>query len=144
MIKTYLDKANETLQRLITLTQEDIKQIQAGNHKGVSASVDEKTALVAEFTAIKKQIDSTLLELSENGTKNLTQILDAEDKEKLASFKSHLEELHKINKEYAKSVLIVKDFLDGLLNTMFDNGSGTNNAYGDKKTTPESLFKINV
>ncbi|MEE6577065.1 flagellar protein FlgN, partial [Campylobacter coli] len=47
-------------------------------------------------------------------------------------------------KEYAKFVLIVKDFLDGLVNKMFDINDGTNNAYGDKKTNPESIFKINV
>ncbi|EAJ6402416.1 flagellar protein FlgN, partial [Campylobacter jejuni] len=40
--------------------------------------------------------------------------------------------------------LIVKDFLDGLVNKMFDINDGTNNAYGDKKTNPESIFKINV
>ncbi|TQR34561.1 flagellar protein FlgN [Campylobacter sp. MIT 99-7217] len=144
MIKTYLENANTILDELIALTEDDITQIQAGKHSGVKASVDKKTALIQKFTNVKKQIDQSLLELSENGSKNLAEILDDEDKEKLASFKQRLQELHKINKEYAKYVLIVKDFLDGLLNTMFDNGSGTNNAYGDKKTTPESLFKLNV
>ncbi|MEE6577115.1 aminoacyl-histidine dipeptidase, partial [Campylobacter coli] len=48
------------------------------------------------------------------------------------------EHLSIVHKEYAKFVLIVKDFLDGLVNKMFDINVGTNNAYGDKKTNPES------
>lgn len=71
-------------------------------------------------------------------------MLDEEDKQKLDELKKNLQTLHTTNKEYAKFVLIVKDFLDGLVNKMFDINDGTNNAYGDKKTTPESIFKINV
>lgn len=144
MIKKYLDESNELLNKLITLTQEDIENIQKGDHKPVAESVEKKTKLIAEFSAVKKSLDDALVKLSDNGSKNLADLLDEEDKEKLGEFKKSLEELHSKNKEYAKFVLIVKDFLDGLLNTMFENGSGTNNAYGDKKTTPDSIFKMNV
>lgn len=144
MIKNYLDKSNELLDKLIQQTQDDIQHIQQGKHEQVNQSVENKNKLIAEFQKVKKELDDVLIHLSEGGKKNLAQLLDEEDKARLALFKKKLENLHNINKEYAKLVLVIKNFFDGLLNTMFDNGSGTNNAYGDKKTTPDSLFKMKV
>lgn len=144
MIKEQLSKANALLEELIKITQDDISNIKEAKHDKVSASVEAKNKLIAQFQNAKKELDQSLLKLSQQGSKNLAQLLDTEDKNQLALMKANLEKLHAINKEYAKLVLIVKDFFDGLLNTMFENKNGTNNAYGDKKTELESLFKINV
>ncbi|EAI3379123.1 flagellar protein FlgN, partial [Campylobacter coli] len=130
--------------KLIELTQEDIENIKIAKHDTVASSVEEKNKLISEFSAAKKKLDSALVELNNSSTKGLSELLDEEDKQKLDELKKNLQTLHTTNKEYAKFVLIVKDFLDGLVNKMFDINDGTNNAYGDKKTTPESIFKINV
>ncbi|EAI3905416.1 flagellar protein FlgN [Campylobacter lari] len=144
MIKQHLDKTNSILEKLINLTLEDIAQIQAANHQHVSKSVEEKTKLVNDFQIAKKNLDKALVELSNQGNnKGLDELLDDEDKEKLALLKQNLNTLHQKNKEYAKLALIIKNFYDNLLNTMFEQ-NGTNNAYGDNKTIPDSLFKINV
>ncbi|EAJ0348438.1 flagellar protein FlgN [Campylobacter lari] len=144
MVKQYLDKTNSILEKLINLTLEDIAQIQAANHQHVSKSVEEKTKLVNDFQIAKKNLDKALVELSNQGNnKGLDELLDDEDKEKLALLKQNLNTLHQKNKEYAKLALIIKNFYDNLLNTMFEQ-NGTNNAYGDNKTIPDSLFKINV
>lgn len=144
MLKQRLDEVNAILTKLIELTQEDIENIKIAKHDTVASSVEEKNKLIAEFSAAKKRLDSALVELNNSSTKGLSELLDEEDKQKLDLLKKNLQTLHTINKEYAKFVLIVKDFLDGLVNKMFDMNDGTNNAYGDKKTTPESIFKINV
>ncbi len=144
MLKQRLDEVNAILTKLIELTQEDIENIKIAKHDTVASSVEEKNKLIAEFSAAKKRLDSALVELNNNSTKGLSELLDEEDKQKLDLLKKNLQTLHTTNKEYAKFVLIVKDFLDGLVNKMFDMNDGTNNAYGDKKTTPESIFKINV
>lgn len=144
MLKQRLDEVNAILTKLIELTQEDIENIKIAKHETVASSVEEKNKLIAEFSAAKKQLDSALVELNNSSTKGLSELLDEEDKQKLDLLKKNLQTLHTTNKEYAKFVLIVKDFLDGLVNKMFDMNDGTNNAYGDKKTTPESIFKINV
>ncbi|EAI3389145.1 flagellar protein FlgN [Campylobacter coli] len=144
MLKQRLDEVNAILTKLIELTQEDIENIKIAKHDTVASSVEEKNKLIAEFSAAKKRLDSALVELNNSSTKGLSELLDEEDKRKLDLLKKNLQTLHTTNKEYAKFVLIVKDFLDGLVNKMFDMNDGTNNAYGDKKTTPESIFKINV
>ncbi|TEY03956.1 flagellar export chaperone FlgN [Campylobacter sp. US33a] len=144
MIKQYLDTANSILEKLIKLTESDINDIQNAKHENVAKSVEEKNKLIAEFQLAKKQLDDELIRLNNSNPKGFIELLDDEDKTKLAELKQNLQTLHSKNKEYAKFVLIVKDFFDGLLNTMFENGNGMNNAYGDKKTELESLFKINV
>ncbi|EAI3763957.1 flagellar protein FlgN [Campylobacter coli] len=144
MLKQRLDEVNAILTKLIELTQEDIENIKIAKHETVASSVEEKNKLITEFSAAKKRLDSALVELNNSSTKGLSELLDEEDKQKLDLLKKNLQTLHTTNKEYAKFVLIVKDFLDGLVNKMFDINDGTNNAYGDKKTTPESIFKINV
>ncbi len=144
MLKQKLDEVNAILTKLIELTQEDIENIKIAKHETVASSVEEKNKLITEFSAAKKRLDSALVELNNSSTKGLSELLDEEDKQKLDLLKKNLQTLHTTNKEYAKFVLIVKDFLDGLVNKMFDMNDGTNNAYGDKKTTPESIFKINV
>lgn len=144
MLKQRLDEVNAILTKLIELTQKDIENIKIAKHDTVASSVEEKNKLIAEFSAAKKRLDSALVELNNSSTKGLSELLDEEDKQKLDLLKKNLQTLHTTNKEYAKFVLIVKDFLDGLVNKMFDMNDGTNNAYGDKKTTPESIFKINV
>lgn len=144
MVKQHLDETNSILEKLINLTLEDITQIQAANHQHVSKSVEEKTKLVNDFQIAKKNLDKALVELSNQGNnKGLDELLDDEDKEKLAFLKQNLNTLHQKNKEYAKLALIIKNFYDNLLNTMFEQ-NGTNNAYGDQKIIPDSLFKINV
>ncbi|ECW8954274.1 flagellar protein FlgN [Campylobacter lari] len=144
MVKQHLDETNSILEKLINLTLEDITQIQVANHQHVSKSVEEKTKLVNDFQIAKKNLDKALVELSNQGNnKGLDELLDDEDKEKLALLKQNLNTLHQKNKEYAKLALIIKNFYDNLLNTMFEQ-NGTNNAYGDQKTIPDSLFKINV
>ena len=144
MLKKRLDEVNEILSKLISLTLEDIENIKVAKHESVAPSVDEKNKLIAQFINSKKQLDAALVELNNSSTKGLSELLDDEDKEKLDLLKKNLQTLHSKNKEYAKLVLIVKDFLDGLVNKMFNVNDGTNNAYGDKKTNPESIFKINV
>ena len=56
-----------------------------------------------------------------------------------------LRTLQEKNKDYAKLVLAVKNYFDELINTLFDDINGTDNAYGrDKKANLDALFKINV
>ena len=144
MIKKYLDESNLLLDKLIELTKEDIENIKLAKHDTVAQSVENKNNLIKEFQLVKKKLDDALIELSEGGSKDLAALLDDEDKEKLGEFKKRLKELHKFNKEYAKLVVVVKGFFDGLLNNMFDGQSGTDNAYSKKNTEIDSLFKINV
>ncbi len=145
MLKKNLDEVNAILEKLLALTEEELTDIKIAKHENVSANVEKKNKLISEFVATKKRLDQSLVELNNSSSKGLSAMLDEEDKNKLDALKKNLKNLHEKNKEYAKLVLIVKDFFDGLIDKMFDTqGVGTNNAYGNKKDTPQSIFKINV
>ena len=144
MIEHHLSESIKVLDKLIALTQEDIANIKVAKHASVEQSVQQKTELIKEFKSIKKELDDDLIRLSDGGKKNLAQILTDKDKEQLGEFKKKLKTLHEKNKEYAKLVLVVKNYFDGLVNALFDDGSGTDNAYKDTKANLSSLFKMNV
>lgn len=144
MIEQHLNESIEILDKLITLTEDDIANIKAAKHGSVEQSVLQKNELIKAFQNTKKCLDDDLIKLSDNGKTNLAQILTDKDKEQLGEFKKRLKILHEKNKEYAKLVLVVKNYFDGLISTLFDEGSGTNNAYKDTKVNVDSLFKMNV
>lgn len=144
MIEHHLSQSIAILDKLIALTQEDIANIKAAKHTSVEQSVQQKTELIKEFQSTKKCLDDDLIRLSDGGKKNLAQILTDKDKEQLSEFKKKLKVLQEKNKEYAKLVLVVKNYFDGLVNALFDEGSGTDNAYKNTKVNFNSLFKINV
>lgn len=144
MIEKHLSESIEILDKLIALTEQDINHIKAAKHGSVEQSVQQKTELIKDFQDTKKQLDDELIRLSDNGKKNLAEILTDKDKEQLGEFKKKLKNLHEKNKEYAKLVLVVKNYFDGLIGAMFGEESGTDNAYKDTKANLNSLFKINV
>lgn len=144
MIEKQLDDINGVLQKLIEQTLSDIKAIKDAKHKGVAESVERKNALVAEFETAKAALDAELIKATNRGQKPLGDVLNDADKAKLAEFKQKLPELHAINKDYAKLVLVVKNYFDGLVNAVFTGENGTDNAYNKDKPTFEPLFKINV
>ena len=145
MLKEHLDEVNAILDKLIALTEEDLENIKIAKHESVAPNVEKKNKLITEFVNAKKKLDLSLVQLNNSSTKGLSEMLDEEDKNKLDLLKKNLQTLYTKNKEYAKLVLIVKDFLDGLIDKMFDiHSNGTDNAYRNKKDIPESIFKINV
>lgn len=144
MIAAKLDEIIAILDKLIDLTEQDITHIKEAKHDSVAQSVQSKNELIKAFGETKRQLDDELMRLSGNGKNDLTQILSDEDKAKIGKFKKKLRTLQEKNKEYAKLVLVVKNYFDGLVNALFDEGSGTDNAYKNTKVNFNSLFKINV
>ena len=140
MIAAKLDEIIVILDKLIDLTEQDITHIKEAKHDGVAKSVQSKNELIDAFMANKRRFDDELMRLND-----LTQILSDEDKAKIGEFKKKLRTLQEKNKDYAKLVLAVKNYFDELINTLFDDINGTDNAYGrDKKANLDALFKINV
>ena len=87
MIQKNLNTNIELVDKLIKLTEEDITHIQQGRHDTVAQSVKDKNKLIALFEVSKKELDEILIKLSDNGTKNIAEILDKDDKAKLGEFK---------------------------------------------------------
>jgi len=128
MIKKLLDEAIGELDELINLTMQDIANIKEAKHSSVDESVKKKNALVRAFEDTKRALDKELLRVSkESGTTTLANVLDDEVKSKLVLMRSKLEILHKVNKEYARHVVVVKEFFDSLSKKVF--GTTDNNFY---------------
>lgn len=121
MLKQYISDAINTLDELINITQNDIENIKEAKHSSIDESVKSKTSLVKKFENIKKELDKELVSISKlNDSKNLADILDDEVKSKLVIMREKLEILNKKNKEYAKHVVLVKDFFDSLTKELFN------------------------
>ena len=144
MLKEYLNQAMGVLDELIALTDEDIKNIKEAKHSTVEESVKKKNELVKKFESVKILLDKELLRASkESEGADLASILDDEVKSNLVSMRGKLEKLHSKNKEYARYVLMVKEFFDGLVSAMFKGQNG-DNGYSKSKHSPETLLKTRV
>jgi hypothetical protein len=144
MLKEYLNQAMGVLDELIALTDEDIKNIKEAKHSTVEESVKKKNELVKKFESVKILLDKELLRASkESEGADLASILDDEVKSNLVSMRGKLEKLHSKNKEYARYVLMVKEFFDGLVSAMFKGQNG-DNGYSKSRPSPETLLKTRV
>ena len=144
MLKEYLNQAMSVLDELIALTDEDINNIKEAKHSAVEESVKKKNELVKKFESVKILLDKELLRASkESEGADLASILDDEVKSNLVSMRGKLEKLHSKNKEYARYVLMVKEFFDGLVSAMFKGQNG-DNGYSKSRPSPETLLKTRV
>ena len=143
MIKKLLDEAIGELDELINLTMQDIANIKEAKHSSVDESVKKKNALVRAFEDTKRALDKELLRVSkESGTTTLANVLDDEVKSKLVLMRSKLEILHKVNKEYVRHVVVVKEFFDSLSKKVF--GTQTNEYGQDGSGTDNNFYKSRV
>ena len=104
-----------------------------------------KERLEAMIETNKKALDAELVKLaSKHAEKNIAELLDDEIKDKLSELRTVLLELKDINREYAKSVVVVKEFFDSLLGVML--GKPTQNSYTDKAlgSSKDEIFKARV
>ena len=145
MIKKYLNDSIESLAKIIALTKEDIENIKQAKHDEVGPHSELKTKLLTAFETNKKALDAELVKLaSKHAEKNIAELLDDEIKDKLSELRTVLLELKDINREYAKSVVVVKEFFDSLVGVML--GKPTQNSYTDKAlgSSKDEIFKARV
>ena len=145
MIKKYLNDSIERLAKIIALTKEDIENIKQAKHDEVGPHSELKTKLLAAFETNKKALDAELVKLaSKHAEKNIAELLDDEIKDKLSELRTVLLELKDVNREYAKSVVVVKEFFDSLVGVML--GKPTQNSYTDKAlgSSKDEIFKARV
>lgn len=140
MVETHLRNSIEILNELVELTKVDIENLKEANHNELDLHSHKKLDLINKFQNEKKLIDSGLIALArENPGVSLTELLSDEVSQNLGILKNTLSELKDLNSKYAKNVLLVKDFYDGLVGAML----GVNQSGGYKpnaKNTGASKF----
>lgn len=146
MIDKHLNDAISILRQIIDLTNTDIANIKVAKHNDVGSHSELKTKLLANFEKTKKDLDNELLKLAQaNPGTNLSSLLSQESKDNLATLRNTLIELKKVNFEYAKNVVVIKEFFDSLVGKML--GKSTNNSYTAKTAVSQNnqdFFKATV
>lgn len=146
MIDKHLNDAISILRQIIDLTNTDIANIKVAKHDDVGPHSELKTKLLANFEKTKKDLDNELLKLAQaNPGTNLSSLLSQESKDNLATLRSTLIELKQVNFEYAKNVVVIKEFFDSLVGKML--GKSTNSSYTAKTALSQNnqdFFKATV
>lgn len=143
MLENYLNDAISLLEELVKITQVDIENIKNANHKDLYDHNKSKNELIKKFEITKSLLDKELIRLvKKHEGKELTDILSEDIKQRLSVLRSTLVCLHNKNKEYGKSVIVVKEFYDSLVKEMF--GVSNSNSYASATLDPEQLCKLKV
>ncbi|MBN2964526.1 hypothetical protein JWV37_07020 [Sulfurospirillum sp. T05] len=140
MLHHYLQSATKDIQSLIQLTQTDIVEIKEARHQHVQERAKLKNDLIQAFQTKKSLLDNELVRLVEkNQGKELSELLSEEEKDGLGTMKEELATLHRLNKEYAKYVVIISEFYNSLLESMFPREM---DGYHKSTPKPASLLKV--
>ncbi len=140
MINHYLKSSIENIEKLIALTLDDIKDIKQANNDAIYKRTKIKDEVISIFESQKLLLDNELVKLMNNNKdKELSELLGSDEKESLELLKSKLQELHKLNKRYARLVIAVNEFYTSLFDKIFSP-----EIENYKKTNPKSLTLLKV
>ncbi len=140
MLNKYLQDATQDIQSLIEITKEDIQDIKQAKHENTFERSKLKNDLIISFEAKKALLDNELVVLAQqNPESDLHEILNDEQNKGLEDFKQSLQELRKLNKDYARFVVIVSEFYNSLLERMFP---GECDGYNKPVTKPATFLKV--
>ncbi len=116
MLSYQLQSAVKELEELISLTEEDIRDIKEANHNPQFERLALKEEKIKSFEHKKAMIDREISKLmTAEPSKNLAELLDDEQHQSLDSLKEKLARLREANHHYAKMVLSVGAFYNTLL-----------------------------
>jgi len=112
MLTNILNKTINTLDNLISVTNEDIENIKKANHNQVFANTDKKEQLANEFSSLKSEIDNILV----SRNKPIEEIFSKEEEVLFNTFREKLFEFNKLHKRFSKLALSVANFYNTLVN----------------------------
>ncbi len=140
MISHYLNNAINNIEDLIKLTKEDIKDIKNARNDEIFKRTKIKDEIIVLFENQKQLLDSELLRImNRNKDKELSEVLSENEKKSLEKLKTKLQELHSINKEYAKFVVVINEFYSSLFDKIFPT-----DIENYKKINPKSFSLLKV
>ncbi len=140
MISHYLDSIIKNIDDLVRLTEDDIDDIKNAKNEAIYNRTKIKDEIITIFENKKLLLDNELVKLIEkNPDKELATILNEEEKKSLEKLKLKLKELHALNKEYAKFVVVVNEFYSSLFDKIFPT-----EMEDYKKISPKSFSLLKV
>ena len=112
MLLNKLSQINEVLDKLISLTNEDITLIKEAKHEELFSHIKIKEDVAKEFSNLKSEIDSILV----SRNRPIESIFSKEEEILFEEFKEKLNQFHSLHKHFAKLALTVNNFYTTLLN----------------------------
>ena len=117
MLINTLQNTIDTLDKLISITLEDIENIKHAEHEEVFKNIKIKENLANKFSELKSQIDNILV----SRNKPLEEIFTPEEEKLFNIFREKLFEFNKQHKRFAKLAFSVANFYNTLLNKIQNN-----------------------
>ena len=122
MLTYHLENALQDLRDIIAMTQSDIDDIKQAQHDPQFQRLSIKEEKIKSFEAKKAMIDHSIASMmSANPNVSLPDLLTQEQHTLLDELRVALEDLQKINKRYARLVVVVSnlynDFLEEIVPT---------------------------
>ncbi|HEX5710874.1 MAG TPA: hypothetical protein VFX68_05965 [Sulfuricurvum sp.] len=116
MLSYQLENAVKDLDKLISLSLEDIEDIKEARHNPQIDRLALKEEKIKGFEQKKAMIDYEISKLmTSQPEKDLSDLLDTNEHQQLENLKKHLSRLREVNQQYAKMVLSVGAFYNALL-----------------------------
>jgi 23S rRNA maturation-related 3'-5' exoribonuclease YhaM len=114
MLIEKLQQINTTLDRLISVTNEDIVAIKNAKHEIVFSHTEIKEELARKFSALKSEIDSILV----SRNKPLEEIFSPDEEKLFDTFREKLNQFYNLHKKFSKLALSVANFYNALMNEL--------------------------
>lgn len=134
MLKNKLLQTNQILDKLISLTKEDIQLIKEAKHEELFSHISIKEELAKQFSVLKSEVDSILAQRN----MPIEKIFSNDEEILFEEFKEKLNEFNTIHKQFTKLSLVVNNFYTSLLNKIKNKKTLTY----DKEYTLDSRLKL--
>ena len=131
MLIQYLHGAMQDLNTLISYTKLDIEAIKRADHDEIFARNVKKDVLIKEFEVKKALLDQEVRACMEKEPqKNMAEIIGQEAVDLFGVMRESLNELKKVNSDYARMVFAVSEFFTSLMDKLIPKDLP---AYGENK-----------
>ena len=117
MLINTLENTITILDKLLSITLEDIENIKLAKHEEVFKNTKTKENLAYKFSELKSQVDNILI----SRNKPLEEIFTPEEEKLFNLFREKLIEFNKQHKRFAKLAFSVANFYNTLLNKIQNN-----------------------
>jgi len=120
MLTQTLQSINKILQQLIDITTQDIKDIKKAKHEDLFARNNLKDELITQFSELKSQIDSILVDRSNRGF-TLENMFNEEEDKLFSEFKDKIKQFYEVHNRFARLAYAVSNFYNTLMNKLQGN-----------------------
>ena len=140
MLHTFLINATQDLQTLIDISILDMNDIKEANHEAIFARLETKNALIDSFKSNKSNADAEMQKLIKAHPNNkIEELLDEKAMAIIDEMRLNLTKLRTLNKNYARSVIAVREFYDSLVNSMIPSQKV---GYGNKSVAKVDFINV--